>query len=374
MVKNCYLLLLISELINKLKTAKYFTKLDICWGYNNLCLVEGDEWKAVFHTNCGLFELLVMFFSLLNSPVTFQTMMNHLFRDLINQGKVVIYMDDIMVYTTTLKEHCTVVHEVLQILYNNKLYLKHEKCEFETLETEYLGLVVSQNAVEMDPAKVSAIHDWPVPMSKKGLCRFLGFLNFYCCFIKNFAQIAHPLNVLTSIKRDFVWDDDTQAAFVQLKQALTAAPALAMPTDFDPYHVETDVSSFGIGAVLSQCQDAVWHPVAFTSHSLNEAECNYHVADLKMLAIMHALNEWQHHLLGAHHPFEVLTDHKNLEFFHKPQDLSWCQAHWQQILQEYDFSLSHRPGKSNPADPLSQRPDFVKGVESNNSQQILLPD
>ena len=162
-VKNRYPLPLISELIDKLKTAKYFTKLDIRWGYNNIHMKDGDEWKAAFRTNRGLFEPLVMFFGLTNSPATFQTMMNHLFHDLINRGKVVVYMDDIMIYTTTLEEHRQIVREVLQLLRDNKLYLKHTKCEFEQLETEYLGLVVSHNSVRMDQTKVARILDWPVP-------------------------------------------------------------------------------------------------------------------------------------------------------------------------------------------------------------------
>ena len=131
-----------------------------------------------------------MFFGLTNSPATFQTMMNHLFQDLINQGKVVIYMDDIMIFTTTIKEHRQIVKKVLQILRDNKLYLKHTKCEFEQLETEYLRLVISQNEVKMDPAKVTGVTEWPVPTKQKELRGFLGFLNFYRCFIKDFASIT----------------------------------------------------------------------------------------------------------------------------------------------------------------------------------------
>ena len=178
-VKNRYPLPLISELIDKLKTAKYFTKLDIRWGYNNIQMKDGDEWKAAFRTNRGLFKPLIMFFSLTNSPATFQTMMNHLFCDLINRGKVVVYMDDIMIFTVSLDEHRQIVQEVLQLLRDNKLYLKHTKCEFEQLETEYLGLVVGHNSVRMDHTKVTGILEWPIPRTQKELRGFLGFLNFY---------------------------------------------------------------------------------------------------------------------------------------------------------------------------------------------------
>jgi hypothetical protein len=162
-IKNRYPLLLISELIDKLKNAKYITKLDIRWGYNNVRMKEGDEWKAAFRTNRGLCEPLVMFFGLTNSPATFQTMMNAMFRDLIKCGKVVIYMDDIMIFTMDLAKHSKIVAEVLQILRENHFYLKHTKCEFETSETEYLGLVVGHQTVKMNPVKVSGVTKWPVP-------------------------------------------------------------------------------------------------------------------------------------------------------------------------------------------------------------------
>ena len=150
-IKNQYPLPLISELIDKLKNAKYFTKLDIRWGYNNIRMKEGDEWKAAFQTNHRLFEPLVMFFGLTNSPATLQTMMNSLFRDLINRGKVVIYMDDIMIFTVGLNEHRKIVTEVLQILRDNKLYLKHTKCEFEQSETKYLELIIGHQTIKMNP-------------------------------------------------------------------------------------------------------------------------------------------------------------------------------------------------------------------------------
>ena len=133
-IKNCYPLPLISELIDKLKTAKYFTKLNIHRGYNNIQMKDGDEWKAAFQANQGLFEPLVMFFRLTNSPATFQTMMNHLFWDLINWGKVVVYMDDIMIFTSTIEEHQQIIWEVFQLLRGNKLYLKHTKCELSNLK------------------------------------------------------------------------------------------------------------------------------------------------------------------------------------------------------------------------------------------------
>ena len=147
-----------------------------------------------------------------------------------------------------------------------------------------------------------------------------------------------------------------------------------MPTTNDPFYIETDGSGIGIGAVLSQKQGDRWHPIVYISKSLSDAEHNYHAADLEMAAVIFALTEWQHYLLSDTHPFEVLTDHQNLTYFCKPQDLSRQQAWWEQLLQEYHFKFTHWSGKINPADPLSQRPDYERGVELDNKSHILLPD
>ena len=329
---NQYPLPLINELIDKLKSAKYYIKFDVRWGYNNVRMAEGNKWKAAFQTNHSLFEPLVMFFGLTNSPAIFQTMMNLLFKKLIDRDVVVIYIDDIMIFTKTLEEHCHVVKEVLQILQDEHLYLCHEKCDFEVQKTEFLRLIIAQDQVKMDHKKVSAIKDWPVLTSKKQLWGFLGFLNFYRRFMQNFVQIVQPLNALMSIKKEFKWTKECQEAFQKLKDTIISAPSLAMPTDTNPYWVETDSSGIGVGAILSQKHNGVWHPIVFISRSLNNAKRNYHAADLKMLAIIFALTKWRHYLLDASHPVEILMDHKNLEFSHKPQDLFHHQARWQQIL------------------------------------------
>jgi hypothetical protein len=196
-IKNHYPLPLINELINNLKGAKYFTKLDVRWGFNNIRIQEGDEWKAAFRTNHGLFEPLVMFFGLTNSPATFQTMMNDILHDLIMEGVVSVYLDDILIYTKTVEEHRRITRLVLDRLRQHKLYLQADKCEFERTRIEYLGVIISHNQVEMDPVKVAGVADWPVPKTKKEVSSFLGFINFYRRFIKDFSHHAHPLFELT---------------------------------------------------------------------------------------------------------------------------------------------------------------------------------
>ena len=235
-------------------------------------------------------------------------------------------MDDIMIFTKTLEEHHLIVKEVLQILRDNKLSLKHTKCDFKTVETEYLGLIVSEGQIKMDPGKVKGVTDWPVPKNRKELQGFLGSLNFYRRFIEGFASTMRPLNALTSEKIPFEWRPTCQEAFNTLKAKITQAPALQMPTDTNPFHIKTDSSGIGIGAILTQKQDDRWHPIAYISRSLNDAKRNYHAADLEMLAIIFALKEWHQYLLYAHEPFTILTDHNNLEYFTKPQDLSCRQA------------------------------------------------
>ena len=181
-----------------------------------------------------------------------------------------------------------------------------------------------------------------------------------------------PLNAAISEKIDFVWTDDCQQAFELLKEAITTTPALAMPMPDEPFRVETDGSGIGLGAVLTQKQNDHWHPIAFISKSLSEAERNYHAVDLKVDAIIFALQEWHHYLLSAKHSFEILTDHQNRLYFKRPHDLSHRQARWQQLLQEYHFTIVHQLGKTNPADPLSRRPDFEKGVDVRDVIFLLL--
>ncbi|SJL09551.1 uncharacterized protein ARMOST_12931 [Armillaria ostoyae] len=178
-IKNRYPLPLISELMDKLGSAKYFTKLDVRWGYNNVRIKKDDEWKAAFRTNRGLFEPTVMFFGLTNSPATFQWMMNDIFKNLIATGKITVYLDDILIFSKTLEEHRKITRRVLELLRKHKLFLKAEKCEFEVLETEYLGVIISEGSIRMDPVKLAGIAEWPAPTKKKELQSFLGFANFY---------------------------------------------------------------------------------------------------------------------------------------------------------------------------------------------------
>jgi len=375
-IKNAYPLPLISDLVNKLSKAKYFTKLDVRWGYNNVRMKEGDEWKAAFRTNRGLFEPLVMFFGLTNSPATFQTMMNDLFKELIDEGCVIIYMDDILIFTETLEEHHRIVKRVLKILAKSKLYLKAEKCSFEQTKIEYLGLIISAGQIEMDPVKVEGVSAWPTPSNVKEVQSFLGFVNFYRRFIKDFSDIAKPLHELTRKDSAWNWTDACQKAFDLLKNAITSSPILIFPDDSKPYKVEADSSDYATGAVLSQeGEDGKWHPVAFLSKCLNSVERNYDIHDKELLAIIRALEEWRHYLEGAKYKFEIWTDHKNLQYFRTAKKLNRRQARWSLYLSRFDFALLHRSGRSSgKPDALSRRSDHGKGEDDNKDVVLLKPE
>jgi hypothetical protein len=221
--KNWYPLPLIDDLIHWLKDAHYFTKPDVCWGYNNVHIREGDEWKATFHTNRGLFEPLVMYFGLTNSPATFQTMMNKIFQDLITEGIVSMYLDDILIFTNSLEEHRWITCLVLDHMREHKLYLWLKKCEVEKVRIEYLSVIISHNKVEMDPVKITGVADWPMPSNKKEVQSFVGFVNFYRRFIPGFSHYVRTLFDLTMKDIRFIWGLPQEDSFMKLKELVTSA-------------------------------------------------------------------------------------------------------------------------------------------------------
>jgi hypothetical protein len=285
-IKNQYLDPLISEIMHMLQKATWFTKLDVRWGYNNIQIKEGDEEKASFMTNRGLWESLVMFFGLTNSPVTFQSMMNEIFGKQITEGRAIVYLDDILIYSDNLEDHRATVHEVLQVLEDNDLSLKHEKCEFEQREVEHLGVIIGDGKIRMDPVKVARVREWAMPKTVKDVQSFLGFLNFYRWFIDGFGDHAKPLTRLTWKDTRWRWGMEENTAFRRLIDAVTAEPVLHFPTHDGEWRVEADSSDFTTGACLTQCQAGVWVPIAFLSKGLNDMERNYNIHE-EMLAVMH---------------------------------------------------------------------------------------
>jgi len=228
-------------------------------------------------------------------------------------------------------------------LNENELYLRPEKCEFEKTWIEFLGLVISENSVEMDPVKVAGVAEWPEPTNKWEVQSFLGFVNFYQRFVKDFSHHARPLFDLTRKEQKWDWDSSAASAFQKLKELVTSAPVLVTPADDQPFRIKADSSDFATGAVLSQLstEDGKWHPIAFLSKSLSEMERNYEIHDKKMLAIMQALDEWRLFLEGAPHKVEIWTDHKNLEYFMSAKKLNRRQAQWSLTMARFDFVMHH---------------------------------
>ncbi|GBE87281.1 hypothetical protein SCP_1005280 [Sparassis crispa] len=377
-VKNAYPLPLISDLMDQFKGASIFTKMDLRSGYNNVRIKDGDQWKGAFKTNRGLFEPMVMFFGLCNSPATFQMMMNALFKDMIDEGWIVIYMDDILIFSNDLEEHHVRTRHVLQRLKDSDLFLKPEKCFFDVKEVEFLGMIIRENYIGMDPIKLKGIAEWPEPTTVKGVRSFLGFGNFYRKFIANFSDIAKPLTNLTRTvagSPPFEWTTECQTAFDTLKQRFSTAPVLLLPDKAKPFIVESDASKFATGAVLRQADiNGDLHPCAYISQTLNPAERNYEIYDRELLGIIRALTEWRHYLEGSPHPVEVRSDHKNLTYFRTAQKLNRRQARWSLKLSQFDLHLIHVPGTQMiQSDALSRR-NGLDDSESDNEDRILLPN
>src|SRR6202795_3427796 len=303
-------------------------------------------------------------------------MMNEILKALIDKNLVVVYMDNIMIYTKTIAEHREVMKEVLKRLRDNDLFLKPEKCYFEVSEVEYLGVIINAEGVRMDPKKVAGIRDWPIPKKLKELQGFLGFANFYRRFVKDFSKRAAPLHSLLKKNIEWKWRKEHQQAFENLKEAFTSEPILVYPDPKRPLRVEADSSGYATGSVLSMlCEDGKWRPCAYLSKSLNEVERNYDIHDREMLSIMRSLGEWRHYLEGADHKVEILTDHKNLEYFMNAKKLNQRQARWSLELSRYDFILKSRPGSSSgKPDALSRRPDHDRGEEDNKDITLLKPE
>ena len=228
---------------------------------------------------------MVMLFGLCNSLASFQMMMNTIFADLIAEGKVVIYLDNILIFSKDISEHHCIVRQVIEILAKHDLYLRLEKCEFERLQVEYLGVIISLNSVEMDPVKIAGVAEWPALTSKKEVQSFLGFTNFYRQFIRDFSDHAQPLFDLTRNDVQFHWGAAEQSVFDRLKQSVTSTLILVSPDNALPFRIEVDSSDFMTGAVLSQLsvEDDKWHPVAYLLKVLSLVEWNYKIHDKEML-------------------------------------------------------------------------------------------
>jgi len=247
--------------------------------------------------------------------------MDNLFIFETSEGWVIIYMDDIFIFTKEIDDNIEKTRRILQRLTDNDLYLKPEKCVFWQTKVEYLGLIIEENKLAMDPVKLSGIADWPTPNTLKQVCSFLGFGNYYRRFIQGYGNLTRPLNELLKKEEKFVWTDERNQAFETLKQQFLRSPILQMPDTTLPFTIETDTSKYASGAVLLQLDtNGDIHPCGYLSKSFNETERNYKIYDRELLAIIRALTEWRHYLMGSSFPVTVRSNHKNLTYFVLPRN------------------------------------------------------
>jgi hypothetical protein len=370
-IKDRYALPLINELHDRFQGAVRFTALDLRGAYNLIRMAAGEEWKTAFRTRYGLYEYCVMPFGLTNAPASCQRLMNDILHEYLDVF-VIVYLDDILIYSRTVAEHPEHVRCVLRKIREAGLLLKPEKCEFSKEEVKFLGYIIGAFGIKMDMAKVDAVTSWPTPTNVKEVQSFLGFANFYRRFIEKYSKISQPLTALTQKDRTFEWTKEAEAAFVELKQKFTEAPILAT---FDPKKkitLETDASDFAIGACLSQPgDDGKLRPIAYHSRKLSPAELNYDIHDKELLAIIVAVEQWRVYLEGSTYPVQVWTDHKNLIYFTTTKVLNRRQVRWSEMLSAYNLRIEYRKGSDNGrADALSRRTDYV-GPKQERPRAIL---
>lgn len=257
-----------------------------------------------------------MHFGLCNTPAVFQRMMNHVLSPVLDITAT-NYLNDTLSYAHDLKQHVLTNRTILQRFKEFKLYCRAWKCQFHVDKIEWLGVWANKHSFKMDQWKTEAIQEWKTPKDVRDVRSFLGFLNFYRRFIKDFSKMARPLHDLEKKDTPFHWGPKEQQSFENLKQAVSTAPVPAHANPDRPYTLETDASDYAYGAILSQKQEHNHkdHPVGFLSKSLSPAECNYNIYDKEMLAVVKALEHWCQYLQGTEDPVNIIMDHKNLKFF-----------------------------------------------------------
>ena len=355
-VKDRYPLPLFRETLDRLSKAKIYTKIDIIAAFNKLRIAEGDEYKTAFRTRYGLYEYLVMPFGLCNAPSSFQHYINDNLREYLDIF-CTAYIDDILIYSNNAKEHRDHVRKVLERLRAAGLQADIKKCEFHVEEVKYLGLVISTQGIRMDPEKVAAVRDWESPANVKDVQSFLGFANFYRRFIKGFSRIAGPLTKLTGKNNPFIWSADCQQAFDKIKDSFDLDLILMHYDPDKPVILETDSSDHVNAGIMSQYGDeGILRPIAFFSHKMSSAECNYEIYDKELLSIIRCFEEWRPELEGSSMPIQVITDHKNLEYFMSTKLLNRRQARWAEFLSRFNFVITYRPGsRGTKPDALTRR-------------------
>ncbi|WMV45982.1 hypothetical protein MTR67_039367 [Solanum verrucosum] len=347
-IKNKYPIPRIDDLFDQLQGASHFSKIDLRSGYHQLRVRDSHISKTVFRTRSGHYEFIVMSFGLTTAPVGFMNFMNRVFKPYLDLF-VIIFIDDILIYSRNEEEHASHLRVVLQTLKDHQLFAKFNKCEFWLQSIAFLGHIVSSEGIQVDSQKIEAVKQWPRPTSATDSRSFLGLAGYYRRFVEGFSSIASPLTKLTQKKVKFQWSEDCEKSFAEMKTRLTTTPVLTLPEGSDGYVIYCDASRVGLGCVLMQRGKVI----AYASRQLKVHEKNYPTHDLKLAAVVFALKIWRHYLYGVH--VDVFTDHKSLQYVFIQKELNLRQRRWLEFLKDYDMNVYYHPSKANAvADALSR--------------------
>jgi len=314
-IKNKYPLPRIEDLFDQMRGAMIFSKIDLRSGYHQLRIRLSDIPKTAFTTRYGLYEFTVMSFGLTNAPAYFMYLMNKVFMEYLDKF-VVVFIDDILVFSKNEEEHEEHLRLVLQKLRENQLYAKLSKCDFWLREVSFLGHVISDGGIAVDPSKVQDVLNWNPPKNVSEIRSFLGLAGYYRRFIEGFSKIVKPLTSLLEKGKEFKWDAACQSCFEERKTRLTTAAVLIMPNIHKGFDVYCDASRLGLGCVLMQDGKVV----AYASRQLRKHEQNYPTHDLELAAVVHALKIWRHYMIG--NKCQIFTDHKSLKYIFTQRDLN----------------------------------------------------
>lgn len=363
----------IMDLFDKLGKSKYFTTLDLANGYHQIEINETDRQKTAFSTEAGHYEFLRMPFGLKTAPATFQRAMDNILRGL--QGlHCLVYMDDIIIYSTSMQEHVKDLRSIFDRLREANLKVQLDKSEFLRKEVLYLGHTITDQGLKPNDDKIKAVLNYPLPKTVTEIKSFLGLIGYYRRFIKDFAKITKPLTNCLKKRNKIIIDQKYMDAFHQCKELLTHAPLLQYPDPSKPYILTTDASAVALGAVLSQGTVGTDQPIAYASRTLSETEMRYSTIERELLAVIWAVKHFRPYLYG--NKFTIYTDHRPLAWLDSLKEPNSKLTRWRLRLQEYDFRTEYKKGKQNTnADALSRiKVNAIDDDSSDESMKVNLDE